>query len=75
MDAFLEHRPELRRIGKAAIAYVLIGGENPDLLFRDMGNWLGYLYNYIPNPLRRLASGTVSFLTFNYDRSLEHFLF
>jgi hypothetical protein len=75
VDAFLEHRPELRRIGKAAMAYILVGRESPERLFADEGDWLGYLYNRIPNPLRELVSETVSFLTFNYDRSLEHFLF
>ena len=57
------------------MAFVLVGRENPDHLFRDTGNWVGYLYRRLPNPFRDLPNETVSFLTFNYDRSLEHFLF
>jgi hypothetical protein len=75
VDAFLEHRPEYMKIGKVAMAYVLIGYENPERLFDQAGNWLGYLFRKLPNPFTELVGGNVSFLTFNYDRSLEHFLF
>jgi hypothetical protein len=75
VDAFLEHRPDHMKIGKAAMSHVLVGREDPNRLFRHQGEWLGYLYQRLPNPFRELPAEMVSFLTFNYDRSVEHFLF
>lgn len=76
VDAFLEHRSEFLGIGKAAIARVLIGFEQPNTLFenRPLG-WLEELYQHLNCPFERFGRNQVSFITFNYDRSLEHYLF
>jgi hypothetical protein len=45
------------------------------------GDWYTYLYKKMiqgldtPEDLLRISENRVSFITFNYDRSLEHFLF
>jgi len=37
--------------------------------------WYRYLWNRISDDFKRLRDANVAFITFNYDRSLEHFLF
>jgi len=44
---------------------------NERLKFR----WYRYLWNRITDEFQNLRDANVTFLTFNYDRSLEHFLF
>jgi hypothetical protein len=78
VDAFLEHRREFMKVGKAAIAYCLIECEHPDKLYRERdptGNWLRYLLAQMrSNTFEEFASNKVGFITFNYDRCLEYFL-
>lgn len=76
VDAFLEHRSEFVRIGKAAIAAVLIGYENEDALLQPNDkNWYKYLFNQLNTKFDDFDQNKLSVLTFNYDRSLEHYLF
>jgi hypothetical protein len=75
VDAFLEHRPEFMTIVKLGIAYGLIDREIPSELFSDRtGAWLQYLFNRLNRPFDSFGDNQVSFITFNYDRSLEHYL-
>jgi hypothetical protein len=78
VDAFLEQRREFVGIGKAAISAVLIGRENaiPPYSPRDPDqNWLRKLLSYMRSPsFEEFGSNKISFVTFNYDRSLEFFL-
>jgi hypothetical protein len=74
VDAFLEHRSEYMRIGKAAIALALIPREDQDRLFRYDTGWLRYLYARLKTAAN-FESNRLSIITFNYDRSVEHFLF
>lgn len=79
IDAFLEHRPEFLEIGKAAIAQALMRYESQDSLFdpaREDANWYKYLFGKMcPGRIEDFAKNKLSVVTFNYDRSLEHFLF
>lgn len=77
IDTFLEKRSEFLEIGKVAIADVLIPYENENRLFSINGDWYGYLFNRLmPNcAFEMFAENKISFVTFNYDRSLEHYLF
>lgn len=76
VDAFLEHRTEFLEIGKAAIAIELIRLEDTARLFNDyQGAWLKYLYGKMNTTFDNFGKNNVSFLTFNYDRLLEEFLF
>ena len=75
VDAFLEHRPDLLEIGKAAIAYLLIKCENKPVLLNEMsGAWLRYIYGRMSSSFNDFCKNQVSFITFNYDRVLEEFL-
>ena len=75
VDAFLEHRGEYLTIGKAATAQVLIRYESTDSLFDSNGNWYRYVFNKLNSQIGAFGENAVSFITFNYDRSLEQFLF
>jgi hypothetical protein len=77
VDAFLEHRPEFVDLGKLAIATVLIPCEIQDTLFSidNQKNWYQHLYQKMNAPFETFGSNQVVFITYNYDRSLEHFLF
>ena len=76
VDAFLEHRPEFVSIGKYAIAQALIPLEtNEGLNFLGEENWYRYLFGKLNAPLEDFLNNEISIITFNYDRSLEHYLF
>jgi hypothetical protein len=78
IDAFLERRPEYIDLGRMVIASVLLPLEEEELLFNDLDgkdDWYSYLLNAMDAPWADFASNQISFVTFNYDRSLERFLF
>jgi hypothetical protein len=74
VDAFLEYRTEFLDLGKAAMALMLVGHEASDRLWdpRD-DNWMRYLFRHLNAPFETFHEIPVSFITFNYDRSLEAF--
>lgn len=87
IDVFLEGRPDFLDIGKAVIAGVLIPYENEIELFtryeaslvdenlRRARRWYDYLLNRMTTGKPEdFTENKLSILTFNYDRSLEHFL-
>jgi hypothetical protein len=76
VDAFLERRPEFMEIGKAMMGIELLLRESGIRLWQEDRNWLTYLYqSMIGSTLGEFGENRVSFVTFNYDRSVEHFLF
>ena len=75
VDAFLEHRPDLLDVGKLAIAYCLVPFEDEAKLYQPVGNdWYGYLSEKLNATFEEFGNNKLSIITFNYDRSLEHFL-
>jgi hypothetical protein len=78
VDAFLEKRREYIEVGKAAIACAMIPYEVERRLYRYQGeksHWYEYLFSQMGTTLEDFRSSSLSVITFNYDRSLEHFLF
>jgi len=77
VDAFLEKRPEYMAIGKAALAGSLIPYENLSILLGrpEKPTWYEYLFNQMGASIDEFKSNQISFVTFNYDRSLEYFLY
>jgi hypothetical protein len=80
VDAFLENRPEYMQIGKHAIAAKLIPLELEErLIRREKKNggldWYEYLFNQLGARKDDFNKNRISIITFNYDRSLEYFLF
>jgi hypothetical protein len=75
VDAFLEKREEFIDIGKAMMAFELLKRESHNVLWGANGNWMQYLYaKMITRTLEEFGRNAVSFITYNYDRTLEHFL-
>jgi hypothetical protein len=76
VDAFLEHRTDFKDIGIAAIAQALIRYENEGELFGfDESNWLREMIIRLNTAFDDFGKNRLSFVTFNYDRTVEHFLF
>lgn len=79
VDAFLEHRPEFIEVGKLAIAYCLMPYESEETLFGGEGtrggDWYQYLSTKLNASFEKFGDNRLSVITFNYDRSLEHYLF
>ncbi|WP_291122940.1 SIR2 family protein, partial [Flavobacterium sp. UBA6046] len=73
-DTFLEPRQEEERyLGKLAIAYALIPFEKEEPLFYD-NSWYKTFINKLNLSFEDFEKNKISFITFNYDRSLEFFL-
>jgi hypothetical protein len=74
IDSFLEPRGEDDRyLGKLAIANALIPFEITDTLFNG-NSWYKTLVEKLKISFNDFEKNKISFITFNYDRSLEHFL-
>ena len=74
-----QHNFKYERIGKIAIALELCPYENENILLGDQnGHWMKYLWHRMLSEVSRpsdLLKNKLSVLTFNYDRSLEHYLY
>ncbi|MFZ5800689.1 MAG: hypothetical protein ACOY3D_04865 [Candidatus Omnitrophota bacterium] len=75
IDSFLEQRKEFMDIGKMTIASYLLPYEVDERLRESKDNWYMYLYNRLKSSFEEFDKNKISFITFNYDRSLEQFLF
>jgi hypothetical protein len=78
VDAFLERRPNFLGVGKLAIAYCLIPFENEAQLYQPNssrgGDWYEYLSVKLNASFDEFGQNKLAIITFNYDRSLEHYL-
>jgi len=77
IDVFLERfQKTYLKIGKLAIAQILAKSENHDKLYGS-DNWYRILYQRMKKDasIDTFSQNKISFVTFNYDRSLEHFLY
>lgn len=85
IDAFLEHHPEYVDLGHRAIAGILLPYETRKSLFDDWidkwndpsneeKHWYQLLFGKLNTKLEDFDNNQLSIVTFNYDRSLEYFL-
>ena len=78
VDAFLEHRREFEKVGKLVMACELLDCEDEGKMFSEKeipGDWLTYLLSGMDGPFDLFGCNAVSFITFNYDRVVEHVMF
>lgn len=84
VDAFLEHRPKLMDVGKLAIARALIPLEDSEQLMAighkptenaETKPWYRYLFERLKCKRDEFRDNRLTILTYNYDRSIEGFLF
>jgi hypothetical protein len=62
-------------VGKTAIAASLIPYEDESKLFGGPDNWYEYLFRHLGPSKDDILRSKLSIVTFNYDRSIDHFLF
>ena len=76
IDAFLEHRAEFQNIGRLILA-LLIGRCESSGVFDASNNCLEPIIHKMTTGCKPddVSTNQVAFITFNYDRSLEHFLY
>jgi hypothetical protein len=74
IDAFLEDKPSQRKLGAFAIAQVLMPLETEAQLFESREDWYPKLFSTLNLKAADTPSDVSGIITFNYDRSLEHFL-
>jgi hypothetical protein len=79
VDRFLESNPECMTIGKKAIATILLACEKPENLFPPKATGPSHWYQILSDALDpaggSFAYNDLRIITFNYDRSIEHYLF
>lgn len=76
IDKFLENSPSDRqKLGKVAIAQIIMECEDENRLFAQSPNWYRVLFSNmnLSQQLHQFGSNKLSIITFNYDRSLEHY--
>lgn len=78
IDWFLQNQTQFAPIGKVAITAILRPIENLESLFdgRRAENWYNFLFEQMSRNCKfeDFPNNQVSFITFNYDRSLEAFI-
>jgi hypothetical protein len=85
IDKYLALNPDHSYIGKIAITRSILKHEMLSVFRENVDNanedWYTYLYNYMtdgftkPEDYKHFCENKVAFITFNYDRSLEYFLY
>jgi len=75
VDAWLEQNPTFIQVGKIAIAIALLCYEQTAKRSRPKNNWYELLFDRLRSPFDEFQHNKLSIITFNYDRSLEEFLF
>jgi hypothetical protein len=77
IDSFIARRPEYREIAEHAIAAVLLPLEYNIPKWGVKGDWYGYVWNLLVADAQKpgdIRKNDLRVITFNYDRSLEMFL-
>ncbi len=79
VDMFLEHAPGHQRVGKAVMAYHIMSCEREIRLYNpphEDDHWYKYLYTQLMHTpsFDEFADNELSIITYNYDRSLEFYL-
>jgi hypothetical protein len=75
IDAMLEHRPDLVKVGKRVMATLLYKQEGAAGPMSFDEDWMSLIFTKMADgaaTLDAFAQNAVSFVTFNYDRYLEH---
>jgi hypothetical protein len=86
IDLFLARNKQFAEIGKKAIVLSILEAERDSRFREDMSDngsqdWYSYLFQKMtedlisPESYDNFDGNLVTFITFNYDRSLEHFLY
>jgi len=76
LDAILETRTDLDQVGRFFIAQLILHAEHQSQGRTGVsGDWLAYLWNLMSDEcgsLEEFKKNNVTFITYNYDRLIEH---
>jgi len=85
IDLFLARNPHFSDVGKLSIVLSILEAEKKSKFRENISDinqdWYSYLFHRLteelntPDSYNDIVTKTVSFITFNYDRSLEYFLY
>ncbi len=85
IDKFLALNPIFSNFGKMAITQIILTKEKTSKFRENLNDsnedWYNLLFNRMistfntPNDIDKFRENKIAFITFNYDRSLEHFLY
>ena len=90
IDIFIETKPEFSKIGRTSIAIALLPCESVHRLMHyprevrlklikgykgEGDSWYHYLFKHLHDPGVPFGENQLQVITFNYERSFEHFLF
>lgn len=82
IDLFISRNPDFQLIGKTLIWYYILTSEKRSKFREDVkeDDWYSYLFTRMTDKLMRpsdihITKNNIKFITFNYDRSFEHFLY
>lgn len=87
IDIFLSRNPEFSEFGKLAIVSSIAECERNSKFREEMKkefkaeDWYTYIFNELINEIKKkndykkISENNITIITFNYDRSLEHFLY
>lgn len=74
VDYFLEINPDFSDVGKILIYLALIKRERRNTLYRaNSDDWYKFFNNQVVRRIQDLNSGEYYIVTFNYDRSFQHY--
>ena len=77
VDEFTYHHPQFEQIAKVILLYYITICENKfDLFDQAKSHWYRYIWNLIKTTdFEDFPAKDLGFISFNYDRSLEHYLY
>jgi len=78
IDEFISKQEDYTEIGKLAIAKHITSHESSKKLFSEKNedDWMRYLIKYLHvSDFKNISENKINILTFNYDRSVEEYLF
>jgi len=75
IDTFLEYRNDYLEMGKVILTLTISIFEYKSTLYsgNPANNLYGYIFNKMITEPEKFSDNKISFITFNYDRSLEYF--
>jgi hypothetical protein len=78
IDEFLSANDGYAQIGKRLIVFLINKFEVEHKLINLNNSWLKYIWNNVSNgvhEIENLKTDNIKFITFNYDRNIEHFFY
>jgi hypothetical protein len=76
IDSFIQLNPNFKELAQFCISFSLLNAEKETLVFSRSSNYLHFIWHEMINGVKNIDDfkmNKVSFVTFNYDRTIEFF--